>query len=202
MTAPRAIALLSALCCAALLSGPAQPAQVTAIPVTSPSSGPVPVEVTLGSGTLASGNALGLFIIPIGRIVGGSNIITNFLWKSVNGDTTIKQGRLYSAKPVNTTCNNGSAFVGSDVDDAYLIGPGPFTFTPAAPTVTTGDSATYANLTSLTWDFHNQDSNPAGNAVSNAILPSINVYLCVIAGASDTLDVSHAVRATLSGPQN
>lgn len=183
----------------ALLQAQAAPA---AEAIMAPDSGPIAVETTLGSGTLSSGNALGLFAIPIGVAPNGSGIITSFLWKSVNGDTTLKLARLYSAKPVNTTCNNGAAFVGSDVDDAYLIGPGPFSFTPALPAVTTGDSATYFNLTGLTWDYHNMDSNPTGGQTSNNIAASKNVYLCVIAGASDTLDVSHAVRATLSGPQN
>lgn len=190
--------LLNSVAALALITPPAHAAEAIA----SPDSGPIPIEVTLGSATLSSGAALGLFTIPIALGPNGSGIITSFLWKSVNGDTTLKQARLWSAKPTHTTCTDGSAFVGSDIDDAYLIGGGPFTFTPAAPTVTTGDASTYANLTGLTWDFRNQDSYPAGNAASNGIAASVNVYLCVIAGASDTLDVSHAVRATLSGPQN
>lgn len=188
---------------AALLAGLGV-ARADPMPVVGFESGPVPVEVTLGSGTLSAGNALGLFTIPVTRAPNSSVIITNFLWKSVNGNTAQMLGRLWSAKPINTTCNNGAAFVGSDVDDAALIGGGPFTFTPAAPAATTGDSATYASLTGLTWDFKNQDgaTTVSGGLTNNGILPTTNVYLCVIATASDTLDVSHAVRVTLSGPQN
>lgn len=181
---------------ALLLSTVLAPAQA----IVGADSGPVPVEVTLGSGTLSSGNALGLFQIPIARIPGGSGIITSFLWKSVNGDTSAKLGRLWAAKPVNTTCTNGSAFVGSDVDDAWLIGGGPFSFTPAAPAPTTGDASTYAALTGLTWDFKNLDG--VTLLAANGIAPQQYVYLCVVAAASDTADVSHAVRVTLSGPQN
>jgi hypothetical protein len=101
-------------------------------PIQTYDSGPVPVEVTLAAGTLSTGNALGLFTIPFLRVPGGSGIVTTILWKSVNGDATAKLGRLWSAKPVNTTCNNGAAFVGSDVDDAALVGPGPFSFNSEA----------------------------------------------------------------------
>lgn len=185
---------------AAVLASCAEPAFAQI--VVGAESGPIPVEVTLANGTLNSGNALGLFAIPIARIPGGSGIITSLLWKSVGGDATAKQARIWSAKPVNTTCTNGSAFASSDVDDAFLIGPGIFNFTPAAPTVTTGDSATYFSLTGLTWDYRNMDGLATNITPSNAVTPSQNVYVCVIAGASDTLDVSAKVRLTLSGPQN
>ena len=183
------------------LAGPALAQQV------SYDSGAVPVEVTLGAGTLNSGNALGLFTIPVARVNGGAGIITKIIWKSVNGDGTAKVAKMWDAKPVNTTCTNGSAFVGSDTDDAWLIaGATQLTWTPAAPSVTTGDTAFYYEFTGLTISYHNHDGAPiptgAGVGTNNGIASSQNVYLCVIAGASDTLDVSHAVRVTVSGPQD
>ena len=162
-------------------------------------SGPVSVSVPV-VGTHSTGSSVGgLIAIPFGQYPGNGGIITNFLWKSINGDATAKVGRLWSAKPVNTTCTDGTAFAGSDTDDAYLIGPGPFSFTPAAPATATGDSSTYASVTGVTWDFRNGDSVQSGG---NGIPTSQNVYLCVIAGASDTVDVGHNVRVILSGPRS
>lgn len=173
--------------------------------ITGADSGPISIKVPV-AGTHATGSSVGgLISIPFGRTnvqYGNSGILTTLMWKSLGGDATAKVGRLWAAKPVNTTCTDGVAFAGSDTDDAYLIGPGPFAFTPAAPATTTGDAATYASVTGLTWDFRNMDSFPNGGSPSNGIGQSQYIYLCVITGASDTLDVGNSVRINASGPTN
>ena len=148
-------------------------------------------EATPANSSHASGVSLGgLFQIPIARVPGGSGIITNLLLKSAGGATSAITFRLWDVNPVNTTCTDNSAFAGSDTDDKHLIAT-PFTLTPAAPSVTTGDSATYATATNLSIDFKNQDTN----------LTKI-VYACLVLGGTDTADEAQKVRLTLSGPVN
>lgn len=160
-------------------------------------SGPIIASVIPSNSSHALGTSIGgLMSVPIARKPGFSGIITSILYKSVGGDTGLKVGRIWARNPVNTTCTDNLAFAGSDTDDIYLIGPGPFSFTPAAPGVTTGDSSTYASLTGLTWDFANFDITTLISGYTR------NVYICIVTGATDTADQNKTVRITLSGPQN
>lgn len=165
-------------------------------------SGAVSASAT-PSGTHSAGSSVGgLFSLPIARTAVSpfnSGIITSVLWKSTGGSTGALVARAWQRKPTNTTCTDGSAFAGSDTDDAFLIGGGPFSLTPAAPAATTGDTATYASSTGLTWDYANTDTTGSNG---NATAPSQNIYMCFVTVSSDTVDVGHLVRVTVSGPQN
>jgi hypothetical protein len=162
-------------------------------------SGAIVVTATPNSSSHAAGSSVGgLFVVPLARTAGGSGILTSVFWKSTGGATTQLLVRIWQWNPTSTTCTDQTAFVGSDTDDAYLITP-PFSFTPAAPASTTGDSATYASSTGLTWDYKNSDSTVAG---FNNTAKSQNLYVCVLTTATDTADESKTVRLTLSGPQN
>lgn len=147
-------------------------------------------SATPNSSSHAAGSSVGgLFSVPIGRLNGGaSGIITNVSWISTGGATTQLLVRLWDKKPVNTTCTDQVAFVESITDDEHLISI-PFIMTPAAPAVTTGDTNTYAQVSSLTLSFHNQDGNT-------------NVYACVLTTATDTADESKAVYINIAGPQD
>lgn len=148
--------------------------------------------------TQLTGNQSGVFVVPIGRLggspIGGqgtsygvSNIVTQVAVTSAGGNTVGYVVRMWSQPPLNTTCVDNTAFAGNfATDDNYLMTP-PFTLTPAAPGVTTGDASTYASLTVQTFDFEN----PNGLA-----------YVCLQSTGSDTADNNTKVRVMLSGPQN
>lgn len=154
-------------------------------------SGAVTVTATPNSSSHAAGSSVGgLFKVAVASREGGSGIITNANWKSTGGATTTLVVRIWQANPVNTTCTDQTAFVGSAVDDQNLIAP-PFSITPAAPVTTTGDSSTYAASSNLVLDYKNSDTTP-----------SRYLYVCVLTSATDTADESAPVYLTLSGPQN
>lgn len=154
--------------------------------------GPITAQATPANSSHAAGVSIGgLFVVPLAQnVTNPSGILTSFFWKSVGGDTGAKVGRIWTKNPTNTTCTDNTNFAGSDTDDVFLITP-PFSFTPAAPANTTGDSATYASVLGNTWDYKNSDS-PLTK----------NLYVCVVTGATDTSDENKIVRVTLSGPQN
>ncbi len=153
-------------------------------------SGAATATATPANSSHAAGQSIGgLFSVAIARTNGGSGIVTQFLWKSTNGSTGSAVVRIWQKSPANTTCTDNSAFVGSDTDDAFLITT-PFTITPVAPAVTTGDAATYAAQPAL-WDYKNVDTSPG-----------TNLYVCVVTVATDTADDNKLVRVTMSGPQN
>lgn len=166
--------------------------------------GAVAVATKPSSASHSAGQAVGcaacaglqgaIFSVPLGRpqtsVPGGNGLLQNVLWKSVGGDTSGKLIRIWQKFPSNTTCQDGTAFSGSDIDDASLI-TAPLAFTPSAPGNTTGDSATYAALNNLALDFHNSDA-PFTQ----------NLYACVITTGTDTGDENATVRLTFSGPGN
>lgn len=165
-------------------------------------SGPLSVTAIPNSSSHAAGSSIGgLFTIPFGRSTGNSSgIMTGVQWKSTGGSTGQIVVRAWSKKPSNPAfqCQDQVAYAGADsattaqpADDAYLIVGFPLALTPAAPAVTTGDSATYASTTVQTFDFHNDD-NP----------PTPNIYFCVTTVATDTADENALVRLTIAGPQN
>jgi len=147
----------------------------------------VPANASHAAGTSVGG----LFTIPVARVAGGSGIITNVLWKSTGGSAGTLVLRIWSKNPSNTTCTDNTPFSGSDTDDAYLIGGGPFSVTPAAPAVTTGDPATYGALGNLVWNYQNKDGTPTAD-----------LYVCAITVSTDTADENKSVRISLSGTQN
>lgn len=150
-------------------------------------------SVATGSSHSASGYSVGgLFSMPLAMQPNGSGELENIIWISAGGSTVALTVRLWDKKPANTTCADGSAFVGSTTDDARLLTP-PFTMTPAAPSVTTGDAKTYAT-TAFTppLSFKNQDANPPNNVV----------WGCAVISAADTADNSSTVVMSPSGPQN
>lgn len=157
-------------------------------------SGPISVAQAVANSSHAAGTSIGgLFPVPIARLggsgAGNSGIITSVLWKSLGGSTGSLVLRMWSRQPTGTTCTDNVAFVGNNADDAFLIGAGPVTITPAAPGIVTGDAATYASLTGLTWDFATASG-------------SKNVYACLVTVAIDTADQNTSPRLTLSGVQN
>lgn len=156
-------------------------------------SGAVSVTAIPNSSSHAAGSSVGgLFVVPLARTANGSGILTSVNWKSTGGSTGQILVRIWQKKPSALTfaCGDQAAYAGADSDDANLITP-PFTITPAAPAVTTGDSATYGSSIGLTIDYKNTD-NP----------PTQNLYVCVTTVATDTVDENALVRLTLSGPQN
>ena len=160
--------------------------------------GPAPSTLVGPNGNTAiitqlTGNQSGVFVVPIGRRgsaaspTGVSNIITQFAMTSSGGSTGQYVVRIWTQPPVNTTCVDNSAFVGNfATDDNFLITP-PFSLTPAAPAVTTGDASTYASLTVQTFDFES----PSGLA-----------YVCIQTVSTNTADENKAMRIMMSGPQN
>jgi len=154
-------------------------------------SGPVTATATPNGSSHAAGSSVGgLFTLAVARTNGGSGQISGVIFNSLGGSTGQYVLRIWQKNPVNTTCTDQTAFVSSNVDDAFLI-TGPQTITALAPAVTTGDSKTYAVLTGLNWDYKNADTSPGQN-----------LYACVITVLTDTADESNLVRLTLAGPQN
>lgn len=154
-------------------------------------SGPITASATPNSSSHAAGSSIGgLLPVPIARINGGSGILTGVNWMSAGGSTGTLVVRIWAKNPVNTTCTDQTAYAGSAVDDAFLVTP-PFSITPSAPAVTTGDAKTYAAQTGLSLDYKNLDTS-AGQ----------NLYVCAVTVSTDTADESAKVTVTLSGPQN
>ncbi len=172
------------------LAGPAL-AQIQG-PGGSYDSGSSPVQTaTPNNSSHAAGSSVGgLFSIPIARINGGSGIITSFYWASSGGAVTQLLVRLWDVKPASTTCTDQVAYAGNATDDTHLIAQ-PFTVTPAAPAVTTGDAKTYAGLGGLTLSYKNQDTSPTKN-----------VYACVTTVTTDTADQNNPVYINLTGIQD
>jgi hypothetical protein len=161
------------------------------------------VSVTPGASSKTSGEAIGcatgtcagnqgaVFSLPVARINGGGGLLTQFQWTSTGGSTIGIMVKLWDVNPTNTTCKDQTAYSGSTTDDAHLLTP-PFSLTPAAPAVTTGDAKTYASYSFLPpLSFKNQDSTATEY-----------VYVCVISAGSDTADESTAVSAQLSAVQD
>lgn len=138
-----------------------------------------------------TGNQSGIFVLPIGRQIGPStgqsSIITQISMTSSGGSTGQYVVRIWTQPPLNTTCQDNVAFAGNfATDDNYLMTP-PFSLTPAAPAVTTGDASTYASLTVQTFDF----ASAQGTA-----------YVCLQTVSTDTADDNKPIRIMMSGPQN
>jgi hypothetical protein len=154
-------------------------------------SGVVRVSATPGSGAHAAGQSVGgLFSIPIARVNGGSGIITTVqAYTSWNSQATYLL-RLWQRNPVNTTCTDGSAFVGSNTDNAYLITP-PLALQFNTPAPSTGDGNSYANQSAASIDYKNVDGTTTQN-----------VYACLVTNASDTPGGSATLSVGLSGPQD
>ena len=160
-------------------------------------SGAVPGFGTVNSSSHASGVSVGgLITVPVARLAGNSGIITNFQWVSPGGATNAYTVRVWQKLPSHTTCLDNTNYVGDAgangrlPDDASLVTT-PFTITPAAPGSTQGDAKTYASVTVVSWDYKNADSSP-----------SQNIYVCVVANATDTADENTSPYVLLSGPQN
>lgn len=186
--------ILAALALCLGLAGQVHAQPVPSLPTGGGDSGPVSVSASPANSSHAAGTSVGgLFTIPIVRTLGGSGIITNFMWKSVAGSTGSAVVRIWSKKPIASNCTDNAAFQGATGDDLYLITP-PFSIAPAAPSVTTGDSSTYASVQGVTWDYANADS------VWNA--PTVNLYACVVTVSTDSTDGGSTVVIMLSGPQN
>ena len=153
-------------------------------------SGAVSATQTPANASHTAGQAVGnLFSIPVARSAGGSGRIDSVNGKSVGGITAQLVVRMWQKNPTSTTCTDNANFVGSDTDDANLVTP-PFAVTPAAPTVTTGDAATYWSLIGQALSYRNVDATP-----------SQNIYVCVVTATTFTPTAS-ALRITGSGPQN
>jgi hypothetical protein len=106
-------------------------------------SGPVQVSATVNSSSHSAGQSLGgLITLPVARVAGGSGGLSALAYKSGAGSTGQVVLRIWEKSPANTTCTDNAAFVGSAVDDAFLLIP-PVALTPAASAVTTGDANTY-----------------------------------------------------------
>lgn len=171
--------------------GDSGPVSVIGTPANSSHAAGTAVGPTTSTLSYIGSNQTGLFVIPFGKSPGNGGIVTNFLLKSTGGSTGQYIVRMWSQNPVNTTCKDNTAFVSSDNDDAFLIGPGPFSIIPAAPASTTGDSATYASSVGITYDYLGTDVPATGN-----------IYVCIVTVSTNTADNNHQIRITLSGPRS
>lgn len=178
------------LCQGAASSGGAVTQGTTPWTINGYDSGTVVASQTPANDSHTAGQAMGsLFSVALARAAGGSGIITNFGLRSAGGLTVQMVVRIWQKNPANTTCTDSADFAGSATDDAFLVVP-PFSVTPAAPAVVTGDAATYAAASGVTWDYKNADTSPGQN-----------VYVCLQTVTSVTPTAS-AIQVTLSGPQN
>lgn len=174
------------------------PSAVTGTPANSSHSGGAVVgpagNVTTAAGDITNGaqlgtNQSGLFVVPWARITGGAGIVTQFAMTSSGGSTGAYVVRIWRKWPINTICQDNVAFSSNfAVDDGDLITP-PFSVTPAAPAVTTGDANTYASVTVQTYTAQNVDQ-PATR----------NLYVCLQTVSTDTADENKPIRVMVSGP--
>lgn len=156
-------------------------------------SAPVQTATPANSSHAAGVSVGGKFTIPVARFNGGSGTITGLTWISTGGNTVQYLVRLWDKNPASTTCTDNSAFVENITDDQHLIAI-PFTMTPQAPVVATGDTNTYATVTGLSFSYKNQDTSP-----------SQNVYACVITVSTQPgspSDANKAVYINLTGTQD
>lgn len=151
-------------------------------------SGAVTATGTGGSTSHLAGDSVGgLLSIPVVRTSGGSGIITNFALIDAGGSTNALVVRIWQKNPSSTTCTDDSPFASNATDDLSLIVP-PFSVTPSAPAVTTGDAKTYASVAQVTWDYKNASS-------------TTNLYVCLVTVSTQTISGANQ-SVMLSGPQN
>jgi hypothetical protein len=151
-------------------------------------SGPVTAQQTPSSSSHAAGTSVGgLFTLALGRTIPGSGAITTVSVVSAGGFTGGYLVRMWKTQPsINTTCTDNSPFVSNATDDLNLIVP-PFALTLSQPVQTTGDTKTYNSLQGVWFDY---------------TTASGNIFVCLVATATDTNDESHLVTVVLSGPQD
>lgn len=148
---------------------------------------------TVSSSSHSAGQSVGgLTAIPVAR--GGVNLsgwVNGFALASPGGNAGAYVVRLYNGSPAggSYTCTDNVAFVDTAAAKALLIA-NPFTLTAAAPSQTTGDSATYASLASIAWPF----------AITSGT--GVSIYACVIAGATDTADENNPLQLLATVSQN
>jgi len=154
-------------------------------------SSPVQFATPANSSHAAGVSVGGLFSVPIARTNGGSGGVGNLLFTSSGGSVGSYVVRMWDKNPAATTCTDNSAFAGSNTDNQHLIAD-PFTITPSAPAVTTGDTNTYTQTSFVPpLSFLNQDTSI-----------SKNIYICVVTVATDTADENKPVYVTATGYQN
>lgn len=190
-----ALALSAAPAIAETFSRDSGPITATATPANSSHAagaalGCSSLGTAFASCAAATGKNSGVLVLPIAGAPGGDGIAYHIFYKSVGGSTGQAVVRLWGRQPTNTTCQDNTAFAGSDTDDAFLLAP-PFSITPAAPAVTTGDSATYADVQNLTIGYKNLD-----------LTSAINVYACIVTVSTDTADENNAIRLYGVATQN
>ena len=156
-------------------------------------SGSLPIQTATpnGSSHAAGSSVGGLFKIPVARTLGGGALPIRFIWISTGGAVTQLLVRLWDINPTHSTCTDQTAYAASITDDQHLVTI-PFSFTPAAPSNTTGDAKTYAE----------QDFTPPLSIRNQDSTQTQYVYACVVTTATDTADESAAVYANLLGPQD
>lgn len=153
-------------------------------------SGTISATATPTNYSHANGTSVGgLIPVALVRVAGGSGIVTNFGFKSAGASTGNYVVRIWQKNPTATTCTDNTPFASNATDDLNLITLAPLSITPLAPASTTGDSATYAWLPSLTLDYRNRDQTQ-------------NLYVCIVTVLTDTADAGNLVTVSMSGPQN
>jgi hypothetical protein len=173
----------------------AQQQGTTGLPISEPYSGAVAVAAAVNSSSHAQGTSLGgLITVPIATRGGGGGALTGISWTSPGGATVAILIRIWQRLPANTTCTDNTAYVGSSVDDKWLVTP-PLAVTPAVVAPNTGDAKTYGNVSF--------SANGAGLSFKNSdIVATNNLYVCVVTNATDTADQSSSPWITLSGILN
>ena len=166
-------------------------------PVFGFNSGAVYAGASVNGSSHGSGVSVGgLIAVPVARLAGNSGQITYFQWVSVGGATNAYTVRVWQKLPSHTTCLDNVNYAGDagaagrTLDDAYLVAA-PFTITPVAPGSTQGDAKTYVSAGAIAWNYKNADAQP-----------SQNLYVCVVANATDTSDENTSPYVLMSGPQN
>lgn len=153
----------------------ALPIPVTATLQTSGYDAAPPVTPTIQNASYVSGNAVGaLQTVAMFRTVAQPSGILNGWFMGWNGtETTPITFYVFDTNPTASTCNDRSAFSLASADKSKLISIGPFTLTAAAPSV--GTTSTFATASFSATSIKNQDSTP-----------SINLYVCAVAGGTFT----------------
>lgn len=138
----------------------------------------------------AAGTSIGgLTAISVARSPGLGGWINGIGMQSPGGSVGSYVVRVYQSNPNGGayTCSDNAAFVDTAAAKTLLVF-NPFTLTPQAPAVTTGDTTTYAALVGVAGPFTTSGST--------------NIYVCVLTVATDTADQNNPLLLSLNVVQN
>jgi hypothetical protein len=147
--------------------------------------------ITVGTGSHAAGQCEGGLIVLSGatRWPGAGGTLVSLGLQSKGGQTATFSAYVFTRQPV-TTCADGAAFSLNAADRPYLVGGQPIPLALATVNSGTGDTATYASLTTGALPFVNQDTTP-GTSLYVYLVPSTST---TPASSSDLILTAGAVQ--------